>query len=346
MEFDAAIEAAQAIIDTAPDHPAGYFYGAATYWQWRLITRNPQRRAPLLTQFQEYNRHTIQAAEQLPKTRAAETAFYLGAAYGMRARMYAIDKQYLRALRAAKQGGAFLQRCIELNPAWHDAYLGLGLYHYALARVPGIVRGVAQWLIGMKGDRLMGLQELERARTQGLFTKPEAMSLLAKIYASSTEKQYHKARNLLESLVQRYPQNFDYRYRLLVVSIRLQLWDRAHQLSHELAADIEQGKPYYSRRWLPLVYYRSAETYVLQGDHDTAVGILHRLYAQEIDASLRPWLSLRLGNVHDLRGDRQTAQVYYQQVTDNAAAEKLAARYATTPFTPQRIDIKPPEKIM
>jgi hypothetical protein len=37
MEFDAALQAAQRLIDRAPAHPAGYFARAAVYWQWRLI---------------------------------------------------------------------------------------------------------------------------------------------------------------------------------------------------------------------------------------------------------------------------------------------------------------------
>src|SRR5882672_1545991 len=43
MEFDEALRAAQRLIELAPAHPAGYFYRAATYWQWRLITYDPLR---------------------------------------------------------------------------------------------------------------------------------------------------------------------------------------------------------------------------------------------------------------------------------------------------------------
>src|SRR5262252_9837099 len=66
MEFDEALRAAQNLIDLAPAHPAGYFYRAATYWQWRLITQAPHQRAVLLRQFQESAQRARDTAELLP----------------------------------------------------------------------------------------------------------------------------------------------------------------------------------------------------------------------------------------------------------------------------------------
>jgi tetratricopeptide (TPR) repeat protein len=344
MEFDAALKAAQTVIDMAPDHPAGYFYRAATFWQWRLMARHPQQRAALLAQFQEDIGRTLQVAERLPAARAAEAAFYLGAGYGTQARMHITEKQYFKALRAARKGGAYLQRCVELDPTRHDAYLGLGVYHYFLARVPGFVRGIAQWLVGLDGNRDRGLQELEHARTQSPLAAPEAASMLAKIYASGAEQQYHRARFLLEGLVQQYPNNVDYRYRLLLVLAHLGLWEHARQTSQALVRDIEHGKLPYARPWLLLLHYRIAETYVLQGEHATALPLLSALQAQTLDEALRPWVYLRLGNVYDLRGERQLAYAYYQRVAGHDGVEELAARYVTTPFTPGQSAIKPPEK--
>src|SRR2546430_16505765 len=78
MEFDEALRAAQHLIDLAPTHPAGYFYRAATYWQWRLMTPDPHHRATLLTQFQQAPQHARELAEHLPAAQPAAPAFYLG----------------------------------------------------------------------------------------------------------------------------------------------------------------------------------------------------------------------------------------------------------------------------
>jgi len=344
MEFDEALRAAQHLIDLAPTHPAGYFYRAATYWQWRLITPDPHQRASLLTQFQQATQHARELAEQLPAAQAAEAAFYLGAVYGMQARMHFVEQQYIRALLAAKQGGTYLQQCVVQAPDWYDAYAGLGTYQYVLSRVPGVWRGLVQQLIGIAGDRDKGLQALERARTVGRLSVPEAGSLLAKIYVLPGEEQYDKAYVLLEQLVQRYPNNSDYRYRLALVCAQLGLWERARQVSQSLIADVEQGKPYHPQEWLPLFRYRLAETYVFQRQPQAAAALLMTLQRQALSPALRAWVELRLGNVHDLRGERQAAQAWYQGVQGDEQAEARARAYMTTPFMPAQIDLKPLEQ--
>src|SRR5215468_10354728 len=282
MEFEAALYAAQRLIDLAPAHPAGYFYRAATYWQWRLIAQEPHQRALLLTQFQESTQRARAKAEHLPDTQAAEAAFYLGAVYGMEARMHFVEQQYIRALLAAKQGSTYLQQCVAQAPNWYDAYAGLGTYQYVLSRVPGVWRSIVQQLIGIAGDRDKGLQALEQARTAGRLSVPEAGSLLAKIYMLPGEEQYDKAYVLLENLVQRYPHNSDYRYRLALVCAQLGLWERARQVSQHLIADSTQGKPYALQALLPLLHYRLAETYVLQRQPQAAAGLLKALQRQAL----------------------------------------------------------------
>ena len=197
MEFDEALRAAQHLIDLAPTHPAGYFYRAATYWQRRLIAHDPHQRATLLSHFQESTRRARTMAERLPEAQAAEAAFYLGAVYGMQARMHFVEQQYIRALLAAKQGSAYLQQCVARAPDWYDAYAGLGTYQYVLSRVPGVWRSIVQQFVGIPGDRDKGLQALEQARTAGRLSVPEAGSLLAKIYVLPGEEQYDKAYGIL-----------------------------------------------------------------------------------------------------------------------------------------------------
>jgi tetratricopeptide (TPR) repeat protein len=344
MEFDAALHAAQRLIDLAPTHPAGYFYRAATYWQRRLITHDPHQRAILLSQFQESTQRARTMAEHLPEAQAAEAAFYLGAVYGMQARLHFAEQQYLRALLAAKQGSAYLQQCVARAPDWYDAYAGLGTYQYVLSRVPGVWRSIVQQLIGIPGDRDKGLQALELARTAGRLSVSEAGSLLAKIYVLPGEEQYDKAYVILENLVQRYPHNSDYRYRLALVCAHLGLWECARQVSQQLIDDIAQGKPYAPQQWRPLLHYRLAETYVFQRQPQVAAEILRALRTQELSPALRAWVELRLGTVHDLQGERQAAQAWYQGVHGDAQAEARAHAYMAMPFMPAQIDLKPLEQ--
>jgi hypothetical protein len=158
------------------------------------------------------------------------------------------------------------------------------------------------------------------------------------------EEQYDKAYVLLENLVQRYPHNSDYRYRLALVCTQLGLWERTRHVTQELIADVAQGKPYAPPEWLPLLHYRLAEAYIFQRQPQAAAGLLRTLQMQELSPTLRAWVALRLGNVHDLQGERQAAQAWYQGVQGDEQAEARAHAYMAAPFVPAQIDLKPLEQ--
>jgi tetratricopeptide (TPR) repeat protein len=341
MEFEAALEAAQRLIDRVPTHPAGHFYRAATYWQWRLVAVDPQQRATLLTHFTTAVQLTQESAEHLAATHAAEAAFYLGATYGLQARMHFVEQHYVRALYAAYQGSQYLQQCVTYAPDCYDAYAGLGTYHYVLARVPDVWRGIVEQLVGLVGDRDKGLHALEQARTAGGLASVEASSLLAKIYTLPGEQQYDKAYALLAPLVQRYPNNSDYRTRLGLICAYQAQWACARQMYQQLLADTQEGKPYYPQAWLPHFRYRLAEVYVFQQDTQAARPLLTALHTQTLPAALQAWVELRLGNLHDLQGERQAAQAWYQGVRGDKEAEAQAQLYLTRPFTPTPVVLKP-----
>src|SRR5437764_7234424 len=97
-----------------------------------------------------------------------------------------------------------------------------------------------------------------------------------------------------------------------------------------LIGDSTQGKPYAPQEWLPLLHYRLAETYVFQHQPQAAARLLRALQRQELSPTLRVWVELRLGNVHDLQGERQAAQARYQGVHGGEPAQTGAATYRAT----------------
>lgn len=343
MEFDAAVQGAQALIQQAPTHPAGFFALAAAYWQQRLVTTAAQPRQAMLERFQDAIQQTRNAAEKLSTSQAAEASFYLGAAYGMQARMHFVEKQYVRALLAAKQGSTALQQCVTHAPEWYDAYAGLGTYHYVLSRVPSLWRGMVQQLIGLPGNREQGLQALEQARAHGQLAVPEATLLLAKIYLLPDEMQLERAANLLAILSQRYPKNVDYRYRLLLAYAGLGHWDAVQSVIRGMQTTLEQSPASSGRAWLPLLQYRQAEAALFQHDLPQALSMLTTLRGQALELPLQAWVELRLGNVYDVRRERQAARAWYTGVSGDPEAERLARAYLMSPFTRTPVVVKPLE---
>jgi hypothetical protein len=93
-----------------------------------------------------------------------------------------------------------------------------------------------------------------------------------------------------------------------------------------------------------LLHYRLAETYVFQQEPQAAAVLLGVLRQQDLSPALRAWVELRLGNVHDLRGERQAAQAWYRGVQGDADAATLAKSYMAIPFTPAQLYVKPFEQ--
>ena len=136
----------------------------------------------------------------------AEAWFYLGGAYGARAQWRVLRGERLAAARDGKRIKESLERALVLDPDLHDAYFGIGLYHYYADVAPAAAR-VLRWLLALPGgDRVTGLQEMLQARDRGRLLSGEADYQLSTVYLWY-EKQTERALALLSGLDERYPGN-------------------------------------------------------------------------------------------------------------------------------------------
>jgi tetratricopeptide (TPR) repeat protein len=136
----------------------------------------------------------------------AEAWFYLGAAYGARVQWWSLRGERLAAAREGKRIKNALERALALDPDMADAYFGLGLYHYYADVAPGVLK-MLRWLLLLPGgDRVLGMEEILRARSAGQLIRSEAEYQLYVIYVWY-EKQPASAIELLGKLRARYPHN-------------------------------------------------------------------------------------------------------------------------------------------
>lgn len=91
-----------------------------------------------------------------------------------------------------------------VDPTQDDAYVALGASDYVIGCLPGYKRAVL-WLGGVHGDRVRGMQEMERAADHGHYLRPFAQILLA--LACEREHQPERARELLSQLTSEFPAN-------------------------------------------------------------------------------------------------------------------------------------------
>lgn len=100
--------------------------------------------------------------------------FWLGSAYGYRARQAELRGSMWRAGRDARAMRDAMNSALTLDSMRVDCLLGLGVYDYALARASAIGRLVAR-IIGMgSGDAQRALGWMRRASEEGLLTRTES----------------------------------------------------------------------------------------------------------------------------------------------------------------------------
>ncbi len=135
-----------------------------------------------------------------------EAWFYLGGAYGARAQWRVLREERLAAARDGKRIKNALEQALALDPTLQDAYFGIGLYHYYADVAPAALRMLRWMLLLPGGDRLEGMREMLRARSEGQLLQSEADYQLHLIYLWY-EKQPQRALQLLRGLRDRHPRN-------------------------------------------------------------------------------------------------------------------------------------------
>jgi tetratricopeptide (TPR) repeat protein len=177
----------------------------ATLW-WEILL-DPNNRA-LDSRLQAAAATAIEAATEWTsrEPRRAEAWFYLAGAHAPLVQWRVLRGHRLAAARDGKKIKDALERAIALDPAMHDAYFGIGLYHYYADVAPAALKALRWLLLLPGGDRRLGLEEILRARTQGTLLRGEADYQLHLLYLWYERKTDH-ALDLLQALAARHPSN-------------------------------------------------------------------------------------------------------------------------------------------
>ena len=135
-----------------------------------------------------------------------EAWFYLAGAYAPLSQWRVLRGARVAAARDGKRIKDALERALALDSRLQDAWFGIGLYHYYADIAPAALKVLRFLLLLPGGDRVQGLQEMERARTRVELLRGEADYQLHWLYLWY-EEQPLRALDLLRSLDERYPTN-------------------------------------------------------------------------------------------------------------------------------------------
>jgi len=124
---------------------------------------------------------------------------------GLRADYKALVEKRMRdGLGFLKLSRTTAEKLISIDPAYHDAYLALGIENYVL----GIRSAPTRWMLRLSGAQTSkdkGVANLKITAEKGRYLAPYARVLLA--IAALRDQEVGTARKLLTELAREFPQN-------------------------------------------------------------------------------------------------------------------------------------------
>ena len=123
------------------------------------------------------------------------------------ARMHANREGWLTSLQVGRTGYQAYEQLISAMPELPDNHFAEGIKLYYSDYIPEnypLLKSVSWFL--PEGDKERGLQQLEQASAEGVFTRPEATYFLAYIYLNY-EHQPDRAITFFRRLIDTYPNN-------------------------------------------------------------------------------------------------------------------------------------------
>ena len=154
--------------------------------------------------------------------------FYFGSIYGILGRLYGVSREMMSAFSAGKEGRNIMEELVEEDPNFIDAYLLLGMMNYYADRLGGFIEFVAG-ILGLSGDRSVGLKYLERVEKEGLINNWQATMILIELY-SRMESNKFASLPLLEKITKRFPNNTHFKNWLSYEYLSLYQLDKAGEL--------------------------------------------------------------------------------------------------------------------
>ena len=211
LEFDEATSVFERLGTRYPDYPLLGFLHASVYWvkaeasqgnerkpAWKEASAQLAKAIKIATHGMEKN-----PDNHLWKLNLGLTTFFAGRAE--------LERQHtLKAIRYARKGRDILRDLIKERPHTEDAYFVLGMYEYLAGSVPKGLRWLA-YMLGVSGDRDLGIQYLERATARAEVMAPEAARIL--LAAAAVQPEYNNPCHYLplaRDTRTKYPQNPHY----------------------------------------------------------------------------------------------------------------------------------------
>ena len=192
-----------------PEDPMPYLFKGGLYLnKFRyLIDNMEEERVRLKEQILYLNNKVIDIARRRIEEDPNDVRAYycLGGANGNLGRFYILNGKWWKGFWKGKKGFKILEKIVEKDHKYYDAYIGLGIFHYFSATLPKVVKVLSFLLGGPKGDKEKGIRELKLVRDNSTLLSIEARRVLLRIFR--WEEDWNGFYHTSKWLAEHYPEN-------------------------------------------------------------------------------------------------------------------------------------------
>ena len=338
MEFDSAEKTFNRIIEIKPNSPQGFYRIAEIHFWIYLGSKDPG-------EYQVFLKFADLAQTRIDKilddnSKDYQTMYIAGNLNSFRAMAQATNNSSVDAFWSSKKAVNYFEETLELNPRYYDAYLGLGLFDYAMSFVPDFLKWAVN-LTGLTSDKARGFRYIKTAFRKGSSDKTEAAFHLSKIYTDYLA-EYDSASSLLRNLISRYPNNTVFTYQYAVNLIKDKQFDRANGLLNRVIKLDNKKLPQVTA----LAYYRKGEILFKRNQFKAAIAQYEIFLdlSKDLDfignAALNTALSYKfLGNEAEFKKYLLLAKNGNQDIFEDSYAAQKSDRYMSNGITPVELKL-------
>jgi len=203
LDFATAEKKCSETITLAPKDPRGHFFKAMLYYyRYTLISNGDID----YKKFVSYADKVVGVCDQLLDQNEdnAKALFYKGGILGYRGLTKFNKNDMTGAFWDGKEALSSLKEALSLDPTNPDIQMGFGLFNYLITQAPSSIKPMLQ-AVGLQGDKITGLKQLENAAQNGLYCKYEAKRWLSIFY--NWEEMNNRCTMQYNSLLKEFPSN-------------------------------------------------------------------------------------------------------------------------------------------
>jgi hypothetical protein len=335
FKFEKAEAQFQVIKQNYAWHPLPYFLLGLSEW-WKIMPNVKDTSHD--EKFLAYMDSTIMVAENLHenyKEYQVESAFFLAAAYGFKGRLYADEerKEWRKAAVVGKTALDYLEECKEKNNLSIELLFGDGLYNYFSVWVPEnypILKPML-WFF-RKGDKQLGLKQLNEVSYNAFYTRTEAMVWLMRImngYENDQSKAYQVALFLYTS----YPDNPYFHRYFARMQYGRRLFTDMEKTCLDILTRIDSGMPGYEATSGRYATFFLGQFYESRNNLDEAKKyyLMSVKFAEEIEATETGYYLfslIALGEINQKQGNKALAKKYFKDVKEKSGRKDEAYKDA------------------